>query len=133
MDKIFGWFKHWQNSEWTPKGIAKKMAGVGVAAGVAVGAVSLGDTTTSTPAASTTMQPLLGMDATEGWLQRRLDGAKAWVKRHPAITGTVAGCAAGSVVPVVGTVIGCATGATVGYTIGSDEREGRMEDRATKP
>lgn len=84
---------------------------------------------------------LLGSAKAEGWLQRRYKGVTSWVGRHPALTGTVAGCVAGSWVPVIGTVIGCATGATIGATIGSDERSEEKHDRevteptpeATKP
>lgn len=104
--------------------VAKYAAVVGASGLVAYGAISLGEEPEPKPAYL--------FDSTESWLQKRMDGAKAWIKRHPAITGTVAGCAAGSFVPIVGTAIGCATGATVGYTIGSDERAGRAEDKTNK-
>lgn len=104
----------------TPKGIAKKLGAAGAAGLVSYGALQLGEPPSQ-------QQYLL--DAQEGWLHRQVSGAQHWIERHPAITGTLAGCAAGSFVPVVGTIIGCATGATVGATIGSDERDARKEEQ----
>ena len=124
MPDIFGWFKHWEGIDLKPKGIAKKFVAPAAVAGlVSYGAITISDDMSNFAVEGEKL----------GLLQEGSCGlgckTKAWVNRHPAIAGGLAGCAAGSFVPVVGTIVGCATGATVGYTIGSDERAGRAEER----
>lgn len=127
-----GWDK-W--SEWlatgfkrlAPAGIAKKLGIATVAGFTAYGAVNLGSPPERTGWVPMDEPTVSLFDAQEGWLQRKMTGAKEWIGRHPAITGTIAGCVGGSVVPVIGTAIGCVSGATVGYYVGSDERDAAKE------
>lgn len=123
MPDMLGWFRHWNLSDWMPKGIAKKFAAPVVASGL----LSYGLITVSEPPA--TVYGLSAPPAPCGIVCK----SKKWVNRHPAIAGALAGGAAGSVVPGVGTIIGVATGATIGYTIGSDERASRVEDKMMPP
>lgn len=119
MDML-GWFKHWNGSDWMPKGIAKKFGAPAALAGLlSYGVVSGSQPSSVQYLVPQTPPPECGL----------VCKSKQWVNRHPAITGLAVGCAAGSWVPVVGTIVGCATGATVGYTIGSDERAARQEEK----
>lgn len=131
-----GWSKwitwlHEGFKKYLPPGIAKKVGVVTVAGLASYGTVQLG---VNEPVVLDEPNPLMLVipdptpaDAAESWLQRRMNGARQWIGRHPAIAGTVAGCAAGSFVPIIGTALGCVSGATVGYTIGSDERDAAAE------
>jgi|SRR6185369_8861119 len=59
-------------------------------------------------------------------------GTKAWAARHPALSGAVAGAAAGTTLfPGIGTIGGAIAGAGLGATIGGDERNEEDQERET--
>ena len=99
-----------------------------VASTVSFGAIVIGDT------------PHRGYDMPDGRIVYSLKSddqprglwgrTRAWVGRHPAIAGAIAGGAAGTTIfPGIGTIGGAIAGLAIGTGLGEDERDERADER----